>query len=74
MVGSYHRRHAETNGGRWSLDVLCTIYKLKQAFQDLNSNAKLPDARRSARKTAHGYDLSRDPYMLWTNRRAVNSS
>ncbi|KAF8912833.1 ATP-utilizing chromatin assembly and remodelling N-terminal-domain-containing protein [Gymnopilus junonius] len=47
---------------------------MRKRVADLNSNAKLPDARRSARKTALGYDLSRDPYMLWTNRRAVNSS
>ncbi|KJA26175.1 hypothetical protein HYPSUDRAFT_133617 [Hypholoma sublateritium FD-334 SS-4] len=47
---------------------------IKKRVADINSNAKLPDARRSARKSALGYDLSRDPYMLWTNRRAVNSS
>ncbi|KAF8973733.1 ATP-utilizing chromatin assembly and remodelling N-terminal-domain-containing protein [Flammula alnicola] len=47
---------------------------MRKRMADLNNNAKLPDARRSSRKTALGYDLSRDPYMLWTNRRAVNSS
>ncbi|KAH9486764.1 Imitation switch two complex protein 1 [Psilocybe cubensis] len=47
---------------------------MRKRTADLNSNAKLPDARRSARKSALGYDLSRDPYMLWTNRRAINSS
>ncbi|PPQ71756.1 hypothetical protein CVT26_007597 [Gymnopilus dilepis] len=47
---------------------------MRKRVADINSNAKLPDARRSARKTALGYDLSRDPYMQWINRRAVNSS
>lgn len=38
-------------------------------------NAKLPEARRSARtKNGTGYDVTREPYMMWTNRRAVNSS
>ncbi|KAF9037807.1 chromatin remodeling complex protein [Hymenopellis radicata] len=37
-------------------------------------NAKLPEARRSARtKTNTGYDISREPYMTWTNRRAATS-
>ncbi|CAA7266601.1 unnamed protein product [Cyclocybe aegerita] len=46
---------------------------MRKRIADLNANAKIPDARRSSRKTALA-DLSRDPYMLWTNRRAVNSS
>jgi bromodomain adjacent to zinc finger domain protein 1A len=43
--------------------------------QDLTVNAKLPDARRSMRtKGIAGYDISREAYMMWVNRRAVNSS
>ncbi len=43
--------------------------------QDVQVNAKLPEARRSTRTKAHaGYDISREPYMMWTNRRAVNNS
>ncbi|TFK40993.1 ATP-utilizing chromatin assembly and remodelling N-terminal-domain-containing protein [Crucibulum laeve] len=46
---------------------------MRKRLADLNVSAKLPDARRSARtKAVAGYDLSREPYMLWTNRRAVN--
>ncbi len=41
--------------------------------QDLNANAKIPEARRSARKHA-GAELLREPYMQWTNRKAVNGS
>ncbi|KAF9056339.1 chromatin remodeling complex protein [Panaeolus papilionaceus] len=47
---------------------------MRKRIADINSNAKLPDARRSSRKTALGYDVSRDPYMLWTNRKAINAS
>ena len=44
-------------------------------LQDVNVNAKLPEARRSARTNAtSGYDITREPYMTWTNRRAINSS
>ncbi|KAF9535857.1 chromatin remodeling complex protein [Crepidotus variabilis] len=46
---------------------------MKKRAADLNANAKIPDARRSSRKTAQG-DLSREPYMLWANRRAINTS
>ena len=41
--------------------------------QDLSANAKIPEARRSARKHA-GAELLREPYMQWTNRKAVNGS
>ena len=41
--------------------------------QDLNANAKIPEARRSTRKHA-GAELLREPYMQWTNRKAVNGS
>ncbi|KAF8203049.1 chromatin remodeling complex protein [Pholiota molesta] len=56
---------------KWWVHITAGV---KKRIADLNSNAKLPDARRSARKTAQGYDLSRDPYMLWTNRKAINAS
>ena len=41
--------------------------------KDLNANAKIPEARRSARKHA-GAELLREPYMQWTNRKAINAS
>jgi len=47
---------------------------MRRRIADITASAKIPDARRSSRKNAGGYDLSRDPYMLWTNRRAANSS
>ncbi|KAF8167934.1 chromatin remodeling complex protein [Crassisporium funariophilum] len=47
---------------------------MRRRMADITASAKIPDARRSARKSALGYDLSRDPYMLWTNRRAINAS
>ncbi|KAH0838447.1 chromatin remodeling complex protein [Lanmaoa asiatica] len=48
---------------------------MRKRLSDLNVNAKLPEARRSTRvKTTVGYDISRESYMMWTNRRAVNSS
>ncbi|GLB36320.1 putative williams-Beuren syndrome DDT (WSD), D-TOX E motif containing protein [Lyophyllum shimeji] len=46
---------------------------IRRRVADLNVNAKLPEARRSAR-TKSGYDVTREPYMMWTNRRAVSSS
>ncbi|KAF9569735.1 chromatin remodeling complex protein [Agrocybe pediades] len=46
---------------------------MRKRTADVNNNAKLPDTRRSSRKTAQG-DLTRDPYMLWTNRRATNAT
>ncbi|KAF8844084.1 hypothetical protein BDN67DRAFT_944466 [Paxillus ammoniavirescens] len=48
---------------------------MRKRLSDLNVSAKLPEARRSTRvKTAIGHDISRELYMMWTNRRAVNSS
>ncbi|KAL4243588.1 WAC domain-containing protein [Abortiporus biennis] len=47
---------------------------MRRRAADLASTAKLPEARRSARTRHPGSDISREPYMLWTNRRAVNSS
>jgi len=43
--------------------------------QDLNNIAKLPEARRSTRvKQGGATDISRAPYMIWTNRKAVSMS
>jgi len=47
---------------------------MRRRLADIYTTSKIPDARRSSRKSASGNDLSRDPYMLWTNRRAANSS
>jgi bromodomain adjacent to zinc finger domain protein 1A len=50
---------------------------IRKRLADLNITAKLPEARRSTRTKAvagAGHDISREPYMMWTNRRAVNSS
>ncbi|KAH7883746.1 chromatin remodeling complex protein [Phlebopus sp. FC_14] len=48
---------------------------MRKRISDMNVNAKLPEARRSTRtKSTGGHDISREPYMMWTNRRAVNSS
>ncbi|KAJ2918942.1 hypothetical protein MD484_g1379, partial [Candolleomyces efflorescens] len=47
---------------------------MKKRIMDLTSNAKNTDTRRSARTKAAGVDLSREPYMLWTNRKAINAS
>lgn len=44
------------------------------SVQDLQSRAIAPEARRSARTKQSGSDLLREPYMQWTNRRAVNAS
>ena len=43
-------------------------------MQDLNNIAKLPEARRSTRVKQGGAttDISRAPYMTWTNRKAVS--
>ena len=46
---------------------------MARSVQDLNANAKIPDARRSARKHA-GAELLREPYMQWTNRKAINGA
>ncbi|KAJ7275336.1 chromatin remodeling complex protein [Mycena haematopus] len=45
---------------------------LRRRVGDLNVNARLPEARRSTRtKAATGYDITREPYMMWTNRKAA---
>ncbi|KAL0580304.1 hypothetical protein V5O48_001721 [Marasmius crinis-equi] len=46
---------------------------MRRRIADVTAHAKLPEARRSARTKAN-HDVSREPYMLWTNRRAVNAS
>ncbi|KAG2368257.1 hypothetical protein BDR07DRAFT_1605599 [Suillus spraguei] len=46
---------------------------MRKRVSDLNVSAKLPEARRSTRTKSSGHDVSREPYMMWTNRRAVNS-
>ncbi|TFK76936.1 chromatin remodeling complex protein [Pluteus cervinus] len=57
---------------KWWTHITSGVRK-RQA--DLNVTAKLPEARRSARtKAMAGYDVTREPYMMWTNRRAVNST
>ncbi|PFH54635.1 hypothetical protein AMATHDRAFT_134914 [Amanita thiersii Skay4041] len=48
---------------------------MRKRISDLNINAKLPDARRSTRtKSGNAYDITREPYMMWTNRRAITSA
>lgn len=47
---------------------------MRKRSADLSVNAKLPEARRSARTKTNGYDITREPYMAWTNRRAINTS
>ncbi|KAF8898556.1 chromatin remodeling complex protein [Infundibulicybe gibba] len=57
---------------KWWIHITAGV---RRRNADINVNAKLPEARRSARtKTVAGYDMSREPYMVWTNRRAVNMS
>ncbi|KAJ6604346.1 chromatin remodeling complex protein [Mycena vulgaris] len=47
---------------------------LRRRIADVNVNARLPEARRSTRtKAATGYDISREPYMMWTNRKATTA-
>ncbi|KAJ7462685.1 chromatin remodeling complex protein [Mycena galericulata] len=47
---------------------------LRRRIADVNVNARLPEARRSTRtKAATGYDISREPYMTWTNRKATTA-
>jgi len=47
---------------------------MRKRISDLNINAKLPDARRSTRTKGNAYDLTREPYMTWTNRKAITSA
>ncbi|KAI5122593.1 hypothetical protein M0805_004808 [Coniferiporia weirii] len=45
---------------------------VRKRTADIAMNAKLPEARRSQRGKTANSDISREPYMLWTNRKAVN--
>ncbi|KAJ7783454.1 chromatin remodeling complex protein [Mycena maculata] len=48
---------------------------LRRRIADVNVNARLPEARRSTRtKSATGYDITREPYMMWTNRKATTAA
>jgi bromodomain adjacent to zinc finger domain protein 1A len=49
---------------------------IRKRQADLQAHTKQPETnRRSSRmKNGSGHDISREPYMLWTNRRAVNSA
>ncbi|KAJ7130061.1 chromatin remodeling complex protein [Mycena crocata] len=48
---------------------------LRRRVADINVNARLPEARRSTRtKVATGYDIAREPYMTWTNRKATTAA
>ncbi|KAJ7786002.1 chromatin remodeling complex protein [Mycena metata] len=48
---------------------------LRRRITDINVNARLPEARRSTRtKAATGYDIAREPYMMWTNRKAASAA
>lgn len=46
---------------------------IRKRQADLSINAKLPEARRSTRTRngGSGHDVTKEPYMMWTNRRAV---
>ncbi|KAJ6574807.1 chromatin remodeling complex protein [Mycena capillaripes] len=47
---------------------------LRRRVADVNVNARLPEARRSTRtKAAAVNDISREPYMTWTNRKATTA-
>lgn len=47
---------------------------VRKRTADLASRIAAPEARRSARTKHTGSELLREPYMQWTNRRAVNAS
>ncbi|KAK7463755.1 hypothetical protein VKT23_005692 [Stygiomarasmius scandens] len=55
---------------KWWMHITAGVRKRSA---DVANHAKLPEARRSTRTKAT-YDVSREPYMMWTNRRAVNPS
>ncbi|KAG6911832.1 hypothetical protein DXG01_000079 [Tephrocybe rancida] len=66
-----HRETAlKTALTKWWVHITAGI---RRRIADVNVNARLPEARRSAR-TKVGYDITREPYMMWVNRRAVTSS
>ncbi|KAG2023292.1 hypothetical protein CC2G_000962 [Coprinopsis cinerea AmutBmut pab1-1] len=43
---------------------------MKKRIADSNPGTKIPDARRSSRTKAAAADISRESYMVWTNRKA----
>ncbi|TFK57352.1 hypothetical protein OE88DRAFT_1730725 [Heliocybe sulcata] len=49
---------------------------IRKRMADLSANAKppVPEGRRSSRSKQPSPDVTREPYMTWTNRRATNSS
>ncbi|KAF9068074.1 ATP-utilizing chromatin assembly and remodelling N-terminal-domain-containing protein [Rhodocollybia butyracea] len=47
---------------------------IRRRMQDLSAQAKLPEARRSARTQKVTPDISREPYMTWTNKKALNAT
>ncbi|KAK7058808.1 hypothetical protein VNI00_001432 [Paramarasmius palmivorus] len=66
-----HRELAlKTALGKWWIHITAGI---RRRLADVNANTKQPEARRSTRTKAN-YDVSREPYMTWSNRRAINAS
>ncbi|KAG6813076.1 hypothetical protein H0H92_014135 [Tricholoma furcatifolium] len=55
---------------KWWVHITAGV---RRRTADVNVSARLPEARRSAR-TKGSYDITREPYMTWANRRAVASS
>ncbi|EIN13512.1 hypothetical protein PUNSTDRAFT_48465 [Punctularia strigosozonata HHB-11173 SS5] len=47
---------------------------MRKRAADLETHAKLPDARRSQRKSGGIGELGREPYMQWINRRASSGA
>ena len=71
------RRRTAVSPRRRSCEGHRTGMTDQRSLQDLAQAAnavKGPEARRSARTKHSGSDISREPYMMWTNRRAVNAS
>ncbi|KAJ3788947.1 chromatin remodeling complex protein [Lentinula aff. detonsa] len=55
---------------KWWIHISAGI---RRRMQDLSVHAKLPEARRSTR-TKVAPDITREAYMMWTNRRAINAT
>jgi len=73
VVATYHSGDEEAYNGQIHTCPVSYLL-LISVSQDLTTNAKNTDTRRSARTKATSIDLSREPYMLWTNRKAINAS
>ncbi|KAJ7597210.1 chromatin remodeling complex protein [Mycena floridula] len=73
LHGKGHRElNLKTLLTKWWTHITAGV---RRRLADVNVNSKLPEARRSTRtKSNPAYDISREPYMVWTNRRAVASS